>query len=175
MAVRGVGDEHVDAGLDQGGGALPGVAEVADRGADQQPAVAVVRRVGELLALDEVLDGDEAGRGGPSSSTSGSRSRLCWRSSAVASSRRDADGAGDQRHRGHHLVDLGGRPLRDRGEAQVAVGDDAEQPVVGVDDGEAGDAVLAAERSSSSRVASGPMVTGLEMIPVWVRLTRSTW
>ena len=30
-------------------------------------------------------------------------------------------------------------------------------------------------RSSSSSVASGPMVTGLEMIPVWVRLTRSTW
>ena len=29
--------------------------------------------------------------------------------------------------------------------------------------------------SSSSSVASGPMVTGLEMMPVWVRLTRSTW
>ena len=30
-------------------------------------------------------------------------------------------------------------------------------------------------RSRSSRVASGPIVTGLEMIPVWVRFTRSTW
>ena len=29
--------------------------------------------------------------------------------------------------------------------------------------------------SSCSRVASGPMVTGLEMMPVWVRFTRSTW
>ena len=29
--------------------------------------------------------------------------------------------------------------------------------------------------SSSSSVLSGPMVTGLEIIPVWVRLTRSTW
>ena len=29
--------------------------------------------------------------------------------------------------------------------------------------------------SKSSRVASGPMVTGLVMRPVWVRLTRSTW
>ncbi len=29
-------------------------------------------------------------------------------------------------------------------------------------------------RSSSSNVASGPIVTGLEMMPVWVRLTRST-
>ncbi len=30
-------------------------------------------------------------------------------------------------------------------------------------------------RSRSSSVASGPMVTGLEMIPVCVRFTRSTW
>ncbi len=29
--------------------------------------------------------------------------------------------------------------------------------------------------SSCSNVASGPMVTGLEIMPVWVRLTRSTW
>ena len=29
--------------------------------------------------------------------------------------------------------------------------------------------------SSSSRVAFGPMVTGLGMMPVWVRFTRSTW
>ena len=29
--------------------------------------------------------------------------------------------------------------------------------------------------SSSSSVASGPIVTGLEIIPVWVRFTRSTW
>ena len=32
VPVRGVGDEHVDAGIDQRGGALPRVAEVADRG-----------------------------------------------------------------------------------------------------------------------------------------------
>ena len=44
VAVGGVGDEHVDAGLDQGGGALPGVAEVADRGADHEPAVGVLAR-----------------------------------------------------------------------------------------------------------------------------------
>ncbi len=29
--------------------------------------------------------------------------------------------------------------------------------------------------SRSSSVRSGPIVTGLEMIPVWVRLTMSTW
>ena len=46
---------------------------------------------------------------------------------------------------------------------------------VGVDDGEAGDAVLPQISSSSSRVASGPIVTGLVIMPVWVRFTRSTW
>ena len=77
----------------------------------------------------------------------------------------DPDRAGDQRHRGHHLVDLGGRPLGDRGEAEVAVGDDAEEPVVGVDDGEPGDAVLAADAVEVLQRASGPIVTGLEMMP----------
>ena len=54
--------EDVDAGLDQGRRALPGVAEVADRGADQQPAVGVLGGVRELLGLHEVLDGDQAGQ-----------------------------------------------------------------------------------------------------------------
>ena len=61
VAVGGVDDEHVDAGLDQRGGALPGVAEVADRGADEQAAVGVLGGVGELLGLHEVLDGDQPG------------------------------------------------------------------------------------------------------------------
>ena len=61
VAVGGVDDEHVDAGLDQRRGALPGVAEVADRRADQQPAVGVLGGVRELLGLHEVLDGDEPG------------------------------------------------------------------------------------------------------------------
>ena len=61
MAVGGVDDEDVDTGLDERRGPLPGVAEVADRGTDEQPAVAVLGRVRELLALDEVLDGDEPG------------------------------------------------------------------------------------------------------------------
>ena len=61
VAVGRVGDEHVDAGLDEGRRTLPRVTEVADRRADHEAAVGVVARVGELLALDEVLDGDEAG------------------------------------------------------------------------------------------------------------------
>jgi hypothetical protein len=61
VAVGGVGDEHVDAGVDQRGGPLPGVAEVADGGTDQQAAVGVLGGVGELLGLHEVLDRDQAG------------------------------------------------------------------------------------------------------------------
>ena len=40
LAVGGVDDEHVDAGVAQRLGALPGVAEEADRGADAQAALA---------------------------------------------------------------------------------------------------------------------------------------
>ena len=87
----------------------------------------------------------------PSPSTSGSRSRLCWRSRAVASSREMPTATGDERHRGHHVAHQGGRPLGDRGEAQVAVGDHAEQVVALVDDGQAGHAVLAAAGGRAPR------------------------
>jgi hypothetical protein len=144
VAVSGVGDEDVDPGLDQGGGALPGVAEVADGRADEQAAVAVVRRVGELLALDEVLDGDQ-----PAEATLVVDQRqplalvLAQEQGRLVAG--DAEPAGDQRHRGHDLVDLGGRPLRDRREPEVAVRDDADQLLVEVDDRETGDAVLTAD------------------------------
>ena len=42
VPVRGVGDEHVDAGLDEARRPLPRVTEVADRCADHQPAVRVL-------------------------------------------------------------------------------------------------------------------------------------
>ncbi len=144
VAVRRVGHEHVDTRVDQGGGALPGVAEVADGGTDEQPSVGVVRRVGELLALDEVLDRDQPAEvAGLVDQREPLALVLAQQAGRLVAG--DADRAGDQRHRGHHLVDLGGRPLRDRGEPQVTVGDDAEQPVVGVDHGEPRDAVLAAD------------------------------
>ena len=60
VSVGRVGDEHVDTGLDEGRGALPGIAEVADRGTDHESAVGVLGRVRELLGLHEVLDRDES-------------------------------------------------------------------------------------------------------------------
>ena len=51
VAVRGVEDEHVDAGLDERLGALERVRADADRRADAQPAARVLRRVRVLDAL----------------------------------------------------------------------------------------------------------------------------
>ncbi len=54
--VRGVDDQYVDARVDQRHRPRPGIVADADRGADQQPAVAVLGGQRELLGLDEVLD-----------------------------------------------------------------------------------------------------------------------
>ena len=51
----------------------------------------------------------------------------------------------DERHPGHLLAHLHGGPLRARHETGVAVGDDAEQSTVLVDDGKAGDAEVRAQ------------------------------
>ena len=82
LAVGGVDDEDVDARVAERAGALPRVAEEADRRTDAQAALVVLRGVGVLLALVEVLDGDEAAqlarrrrRAAASRSCAGRRSR----------------------------------------------------------------------------------------------------
>ena len=60
VAVRGVDDEHVDLGGDEGGGALERVGADADGGADAQPPALVLRRERVALALLDVLDRDQA-------------------------------------------------------------------------------------------------------------------
>ena len=60
VAVRGVDDEHVDARVDERLGALERVRPDADRGADAQPALLVLRRVRVLDPLLDVLDRDQA-------------------------------------------------------------------------------------------------------------------
>ena len=59
VAVRRVDDEHVDAGLDERLRALERVGPDADRGADAQPPLLVLRRLRELDLLLDVLDGDQ--------------------------------------------------------------------------------------------------------------------
>ena len=56
VAVRGVDDEHVRSRRDQRLGALARVRADADRRADAQPALRVLRRARELDALLDVLD-----------------------------------------------------------------------------------------------------------------------
>ena len=59
MAVRGVDDEQVDAGIDQPLGALEAVVADAGRGGDAQAALRVLGGVRVELRLLDVLDGDQ--------------------------------------------------------------------------------------------------------------------
>ena len=172
VAVRGVGHEHVDTGLDQGGRALPRISEVADRRTHQQTSVRVLGRVRELLGLDEVLHGDEAAEvTGLVDERQPLTLVLAQQGGRLVA--RDADRSGDQRARRHHLVHLGGGPLGDGDEAQVSVGDDAEQDVIGVDDGQPRDAVLATDpvevleggiRPDRHRVGDDPRLRALHQV-----------
>ena len=57
--MRGVDDEHVDAGRDERLRALDCLGADADRRADAQPAALVLRRLRVLDLLLDVLDGDQ--------------------------------------------------------------------------------------------------------------------
>src|SRR5689334_24582813 len=60
MTVRGIDDEHIDARVDQRRNALFGVAGDADCRADAQPLAIVLARVRVVARLLDVLDRDEA-------------------------------------------------------------------------------------------------------------------
>ena len=57
--MGGVDDEHVGTGREQRLRALDCVRPDADRGADAQAALRILRRLRELDALRDVLDGDQ--------------------------------------------------------------------------------------------------------------------
>ena len=144
-AVRGVDDQDVHAGFGQGGGALPGVAPVADGSADDEAAARVLRGVGVLLGLDEVLDGDEAGQV-VVVVDDGQLFDAVLSQQVLGVLTGDANLADDEAvARGHAVAHAQGGPFALGDEAQVAVGDDAQERAVLVHDGQAGDAVVAAE------------------------------
>ena len=58
--MRGIDDDHIDAGLDQRAHALVGIATDADRGADTQALVLVFGRIRIVVRLLDVLDRDQA-------------------------------------------------------------------------------------------------------------------
>ena len=143
--VRGIDDEDVHTGLGQGGGALPGVAPVADGRADDEAAARVLGGVGVLLGLDEVLDGDEAGQV-VVVVDDGQLLDAMLGQQVLGVFAGDADLADDQLvARGHAVAHAQGGPLVLWDEAQVAVRDDAQEGAVLVHDGQAGDAVVTAE------------------------------
>ncbi|MPM36134.1 hypothetical protein SDC9_82729 [bioreactor metagenome] len=141
VTVGGVDDDDVDTLLDQRHAPFPRVAEDTDAGADPEPALRILRGVGVLVGLHEVLQGDQ-----PGEPTVGVDQRelldLVLRQQAEGLVIGDPDVAGDQRHRGHHLGDLAARVGL---EAHVPVGDDADELHVTLDDRHAGDAEVGAD------------------------------
>ena len=129
VAVGGVHHQCVHAGVDQGHGALVSLAEEAHGGGHTQPAFVVLGGQRVLLGLVEILDGDQTGQ---VALVVNQRQLL----DTVLTQQLDdfvarhPDLRGDQRHAGHHLVDLGGQVLLAGHEAGVAVGDDAQQLAV---------------------------------------------
>jgi hypothetical protein len=131
-----------DAGVDQQARPLVGVLSHAQGGADDQPAPGVLGRQRVLVALDEVLDGDQ-----PAQPAALVDQRELLDLVLGEQGQRgvgvDAHRRGDQRHRRHDVAD---EPVLVGLEPHVAVGDDAEEHAVGVDHGRPGDAVAGRER-----------------------------
>jgi hypothetical protein len=107
-----------------------------------EPALAVLGRVRELLGLDEVLDGDQPGEAAfVVDQRQALELVLAQQRGGVLA--RDAGPARDEGLGRHDLGDLRRGPLGHRREAQVAVGHDADEPVVVGEHREPRDAVLA--------------------------------
>ncbi len=157
MAVRGVDDDEVDPGVDEQLGALLGGGSHSHGAADDEAAVGVLGGVGELLALDEVLDGDQAAQ-----AVVGVHERelldLVLAQQFEGALAADADGGGDQVPGGHDLADRAGAVVL---EAHVAVGDDADEGAVLVGDRDAGDPVVGAEALDLGQVVLGATGDGV--------------
>src|SRR5690606_30375799 len=145
VRVGGIDNEHVDPGVDKRHRALPRIAEEADRRAHHQPPLAVLGGQRELFGLDEVFHGDQPAE--PAVVVDQWQlldSVLGQQLDGVFGL--DAHRPGDQGHRRHYFANPACLVLDRRDEAQVAVGDDADQHVVLINDRKAGYAVVTAQR-----------------------------
>jgi hypothetical protein len=142
VPVRGVHHEEVRPGVRQR--LRPPFAVLAhpDRGADHEAALGVLARVRELLALAEVLDGDQTAQP-PLRVDQWELLHLVLAQQVQGLLPAGSDRGGDQGHRRH---DRGDAPRMVRLEPDVAVGHDAEQGAVLGGDRQAGDAVPGAQR-----------------------------
>ena len=126
MAMRGIDDQHVHAGVEQGFGPFqPGLAD-ARRRSDPQPAPLVLAGVRMAFGLVDILDRDQAGADAVLVHHEQLLDPVLVQQ-ALGFGPVDRFGHGDQVLAGHQLAH---RLLRIVGEADVAVGDDARQPAV---------------------------------------------
>ena len=169
--MRGVDDEHVDAGVDERLRALERVRADADRRADAQASLLVLRRVRVLDLLLDVLDGDQALE--PAVAVDdGQLLDLVAVEDLLGLGERRADRRGDEvarrhqrRHRLRHVVL----------EAQVAVREDADEHAVAVGDRDAADVVASHQRRARpTRARRARSVTGSTIMPDSLRFTLST-
>ena len=151
MAVRGVDDEQVDAGVDQPLGALEAVVADAGRGGDAQAALRVLGGVRVELRLLDVLDGDQADAVAVAVDDQQLFDAVLVQQ-ALGLVLVDVLLDRDQVFAGHQFGDL---LRRIGGEAHVAVGEDADQPAgllaagaAVLDHRNAGDAVGAHQRAA---------------------------
>ena len=141
VAVGGVHDDDVHLGLDQGGHAVEGAGADANGGSGQQAAVGVLGRVGVLDGLLDVLDGYQADEDALGVHQ-GQLLDLVLFEQRLGLGHGDAELGRYKPVFGHGLLDgAGGVHL----EADVAVGDDADELAVVVGDGDSGDVVVVHE------------------------------
>src|ERR1043165_4523676 len=138
VRVRGVDDDDVDLGVDERAGAVEAVAADADGGAAAEPAERILRGLRIAPRLLDVLDGDEALEVAVGVDDEELLDAMLVEDLARLLER-GADGRGDEVLLGHALGD---RQVEARLEAQVAVGENADELAVGVGHRHAGDFVF---------------------------------
>ncbi len=161
VPVRRVDDEHVDFGADQGGRALERVRADPHGGSDTQPAALVLRRERVALALLDVLDGDQAFE--PSCLVDDRQLLdLVPAEDQLRLLERRSDGCRDETIARHHLA---GALLGLGAEAEVAIGEDADQDAVGIGDRNARHAVAGHQLECVANCVVGSERHGLDDHP----------
>ena len=135
VAVRRVDHDRVDPGVDELFGTVEHVGAGADRGGDAEATLGILGRVREVGALLEVLDGDEASQE-PVGVDDGQLLDLDVPEHLLGLVECGAHGHRVQALRRHDLVDATAEVGL---EAEVTVGEDADQTVLLVGDRDAGD------------------------------------
>jgi hypothetical protein len=135
VAVRGIHHERIDASVDQGLGAHHVIPRRANRRGDAQAAMLILVRVRVLASLVDVLDGDESLQP-PVLVDDRQLLDAMVGEDPLGLIEGRAFRCGDETFLGHRFLE---RTVQLSLELQVAIGDDADEAVVAVDDRNAGD------------------------------------